>query len=76
MILQMAYKCTSVGCKETSEAGGVDGDMLVITRNLQTVRAVDVNSGLEKLVHGFIFALSTDSFLCVCVLFTRSWKWH
>ena len=48
VILQMVYRCTSVGCKETSEAGSAEGDMLVITHNMQTVRAVDVNSGFEK----------------------------
>ncbi|KAK7111067.1 eukaryotic translation initiation factor 2-alpha kinase 3-like [Littorina saxatilis] len=45
---QMLYKCTTAGCSETSEAGNGNGDMMVITRNLKTVRAVDVNSGSEK----------------------------
>ncbi|XP_076460361.1 eukaryotic translation initiation factor 2-alpha kinase 3-like [Babylonia areolata] len=45
---QVSYQCTSNGCQDTAEAANSGGDMLLITRNLQTVRAVDVNSGSEK----------------------------
>ena len=49
-MLQLSYRCTSAGCHDAGEAGNSGGDMLVITRNMQTVRAVDVNSGIEKSV--------------------------
>ncbi|KAK3095121.1 hypothetical protein FSP39_010550 [Pinctada imbricata] len=46
---QLKYVCTSSGCKflgDSDEDG--DPDMLVITRNTQTVRAVDARNGQER----------------------------
>ncbi|KAL5016923.1 hypothetical protein ScPMuIL_006512 [Solemya velum] len=46
---QIQYSCTTEGCRYFGE-GDVenDGDVLVITRNTQTVRAIDSRTGSEK----------------------------
>ncbi|KAL8567987.1 hypothetical protein ACOMHN_029162 [Nucella lapillus] len=45
---QLSYQCTSAGCQDSREATNSGGDMLLITRNTKTVRAVDINAGTEK----------------------------
>nr|KAG5697293.1 hypothetical protein BaRGS_004959 [Batillaria attramentaria] len=47
---QMVYMCTIKGCTEAKESGvnGAGRNLLVITRNTQTVRSVDVSTGSEK----------------------------
>lgn len=49
---QILYSCSTEGCNRVrkNEVNAAGQDLLVITRNTQTVRAVDIHSGSEKYV--------------------------
>ena len=44
----MRYACGVKGCVPFGEAVEKEEDVVVLTRNTQTVRAVDARSGSEK----------------------------
>ena len=47
-ILQVRYACTFKGCRTFGDSAGPEDDLLVVSRQTQTVRAVDSRSGAEK----------------------------
>ena len=67
--MQVAFRCSSAGCQDSAEAedggSGDGGQMLIVSRLLQTVRAVDATFGTEKWVH-WQYCYCCHDFLFYC----------
>jgi len=65
--------CSTAGCKyfdvdsKTFAAGLQMDEVLVLTRTTNTVRAVEIQSGVEKYVHMYVCMVHVENYSCIWI---------